>query len=106
MLVRLAAPKDALAVARVHVQSWQAAYRGLLPEEYLGQLRAEDRAEKYDFATVDPAKPRTLVATEGNRILGFATTMPSRDTDLASHGELCALHVHPDAWGGGIGVAL
>ena len=32
--------------------------------------------------------------------------MPSRDTDLASHGELCALYVHPDAWGGGIGVAL
>ena len=106
MLLRLAEPHDALAVAQVHVRSWQEAYQGLLPDNYLAQLRAEDRASQYDFATRDPLKPRTIVALEDGQILGFATTAPSRDADLADYGELCALYVHPDRWGKGIGTAL
>jgi ribosomal protein S18 acetylase RimI-like enzyme len=106
MLIRMAEPDDAMAVARVHVRSWQVAYRGLLPDEYLDQIRLEDRAERYDFATRDPLKPRTIVAEEGTSIQGFATTMPSRDADLTDHGELCALYVDPELWGRGIGAAL
>jgi GNAT superfamily N-acetyltransferase len=106
MLLRLAQPDDALAVARVHVRSWQSAYRSLLPDDYLEQLRPEDRAEKYDFATIDPQKPRTIVAEEDGHILGFATTAPSRDSETADHGELYALYVDPTQWGCGIGVAL
>ena len=106
MLLRPAEPDDAIAVARVHVRSWQAAYRTLLPDDYLDQLRAEDRAAKYDFASFDPLKPRTMVAAEKNLIVGFATTSPARDPDLSDHGELCALHVDPGYWGRSIGMAL
>ncbi len=106
MQLRPAEPDDAMAVARVHVRSWQVAYRTLLPDDYLDQLRPEDRAKTYDFANLDPLKPRTIVAADEGMILGFATTMPSRDTDLPEHGELCALYVHPDKWGQGIGAAL
>jgi GNAT superfamily N-acetyltransferase len=111
MLLRPAEPDDAMAVARVHVRSWQAAYRGLLPDDYLDQLRPEDRAGRYDFATLDPQKPdrqkpQTIVAAEEGRILGFATTAPSRDPDLTDHGELFALYVDPEHWGRRIGVGL
>jgi GNAT superfamily N-acetyltransferase len=106
MLIRPAEPKDAMAVAQVHVRSWQAAYRRLLPDDYLDQIRAEDRAEKYDFTHTDSAKPRTIVAEEDGLILGFATTMPSRDESLPDHGELCALYADPAHWGRGLGVAL
>jgi GNAT superfamily N-acetyltransferase len=106
MLVRRAEPEDAIAVARVHVRSWQVAYRTLLPDDYLDQLRPEDRAERYDFATLDPLKPRTIVAEEQGTIQGFATTAPSRDPDMPNHGELFALYVHPEQWGRGIGAAL
>jgi GNAT superfamily N-acetyltransferase len=106
MLLRPAEPDDAIAVARVHVRSWQTAYRTLLPDDYLDQLRPEDRAQKYDFASLDPRKPRTIVATEEGLIHGFATTAPSREADLPDHGELCALYVDPDQWGRGIGMAL
>jgi hypothetical protein len=71
MLLRPAAPDDAIAVARVHVQSWQAAYRTLLPDDYLDQLPPEDRAAKYDFASRDPLKPRTIVAAEKIWSLGL-----------------------------------
>jgi GNAT superfamily N-acetyltransferase len=106
MQLRPAEPDDAMAVARVHVKSWQVAYRTLLPDDYLDQLRPEDRAKTYDFTNLDPLKPRTIVSAEEGVILGFATTMPSRDADLPEHGELCALYVHPDKWGQGIGAAL
>ena len=53
-----------MAVARVHVRSWQAAYRALLPDDYLDQLRPQDRAQRYDFASLDPLKPWTIVAVE------------------------------------------
>ncbi len=106
MLLRPAEPPDAMAVARVHVRSWQAAYRGLLPDDYLEQLHPEDRASAYDFASLDPLKPRTIVAVNEELICGFVTTAPSRDPDLANHGELCALYVDPERWGRGIGQAL
>jgi GNAT superfamily N-acetyltransferase len=95
-----------MAVARVHVHSWQVAYRNLLPNDYLDQLRPEDRAARYDFAGVDPQKPQTIVAVEAGLIQGFATTAPSRDPDLRDDGELCALYVDPEHWGRGIGLAL
>jgi GNAT superfamily N-acetyltransferase len=106
MEIRLAESRDAMAVAGVHVRSWQAAYRGLLPTGYLDQLRAQDRAEHYDFAHLDLLKPQTMVAIEEGRVLGFATTAPSRDPDLADHGELLALYVDPKEWGRGVGSAL
>ena len=106
MLLRLAQPEDALQIARVHVRSWQVAYLGLLPEEYLRNLRAEDRAAGYDLSAATPDKPRTIVAINEREVIGFATTMPSRDPDLPQHSELCALYVDPGWWNRGVGGAL
>ena len=106
MLLRPAEPDDAIAVARVHVRSWQAAYRTLLPDDYLDQLRPEDRAQKYNFSSLDPLQPQTIVAAEAGVIHGFATTAPAREPDMPGCGELCALYVDPDQWSRGIGVAL
>jgi GNAT superfamily N-acetyltransferase len=106
MLLRPAQPDDAMAVARVHVRSWQVAYRTLMPQRYLDQLRPEDRAAHYDFVTGDPQKPHTIVAVESESVLGFATTMPARVEDLNGYGELAALYVDPEHWGRGIGLAL
>jgi GNAT superfamily N-acetyltransferase len=106
MNLRLAVPEDAMAVAVVHVRAWQAAYRGLMPENYLAGLRPQERARHYDFASLDPTRPRTLVAVEADTVLGFATVSAARDEDACGHGELCALYVEPDCWGRGVGQAL
>lgn len=106
MLLRSAEPEDAMAVARVHVRSWRAAYRSLLPDEYLDGLHAEDRAQVYDFTNSDPSKPQTIVALDAGLIRGFASVMPYRGADLKEFGELCALYVDPEYWGRGLGAAL
>ena len=64
MLLRPAEPQDAMGVARVHVRSWQAGYRGLLPDAYLDGLRAEDRA-------------RQALITRSNKLLDYRHQVPN-----------------------------
>lgn len=106
MLLRSAEPEDAMALARVHVRAWRAAYRSLLPDKYLDELRTEDRAQVYDFANSDSSKPQTIVALDAGSIRGFASVMSYRGADLKEFGELCALYVDPEYWGRGIGAVL
>jgi GNAT superfamily N-acetyltransferase len=106
MLLRRAVPGDETAVAGVHVRSWQAAYRGLLPDEYLDGLQPEDRAARYTFGDPNPDRVETVIAVEEAIVRGFATIGPSRDSDLHGSGELFAIYVDPAAWRRGIGRAL
>jgi ribosomal protein S18 acetylase RimI-like enzyme len=104
--VRAARPEDALSVARVHVRAWQAAYRGLLPDEHLDRLSAQERAAKYTFDSTDQLAPRTLLALAGDATVGFAAFGASRDEDASGAGELFALYVDPPYWGRGAGRLL
>ena len=51
-------------MAQVHVRAWQVAYRGLLPDDYLDGLRAEDRMARYTFGS---AAPRPSLDPRGHR---------------------------------------
>lgn len=102
---------DELAVAEVHVRSWQEAYRGLMPDEYLDALDPHDRAGRYTFGSADPDAPTTVLAVEGGEdgegpILGFTTFCPSRDADVPGVGEIVSLYVDPDRHRGGVGRLL
>lgn len=62
-VVRPARITDADGIAEVHVRSWQAAYRGLMPQEVLDGLSVAQRAEGWRRILGDPeSDSRTLVA--------------------------------------------
>lgn len=107
--VRRAEPKDAPAVARVHIASWRQAYRGLLPQEYLDSLSVETRTTSWAkaFSQLPGQTPTNLVAELDGQIIGFACVGPSRDdgTDTAT-GELWGLYLDPAHWGAGHGHTL
>lgn len=104
--IRAATHEDRDAIAQVHVRSWQVGYRGLMPDEYLDQLRPEDRSSRYTFGADPFTGPHWLVATHEDTVLGFAQCGRSRDEDTPGHGEVFALYVDPDVWGRGVGRAL
>ena len=47
---------------RVHVRSWQAAYRELLPADFLAGLQPTDWAAGYTFDAQDPLRPSPLTS--------------------------------------------
>jgi ribosomal protein S18 acetylase RimI-like enzyme len=106
LTIRPATPEDGAGVATVHVRAWKAAYRGLLPDEYLDDLRPEHRIGHYTLGSPDPDVPATLVAVVEGVVRGFVTTGPCRDPDDTDRGEVLALHVDPGSWGLGIGRRL
>jgi len=109
LLLRRAVPGDEFAVAEIHVRSWQVAYRGLLPDEFIDALRPGERAARYTFAGGGPEHPVTTLAldpTAPEAVAGFVTFGPSRDADRPADAEIYALYVDPRRFGSGVGRAL
>jgi ribosomal protein S18 acetylase RimI-like enzyme len=103
--VRPAVAEDALGAARVHVRSWQSAYRGLIDQDYLDSLTPEAWATRYTFGRRG-LQPSTLLAVDGATVCGLVTTGLCRDLDLPNFGELLAIYVDPDHAGSGVGRLL
>lgn len=114
--VRPASPEDAARLAAIHVRSWQVAYRGLLPDEYLDRLEPADRVERWRRILLDTDWSRggvLVLAADGELaddadLLGFAGFGPSRDADAnpAQVGEIAAIYLLPEVWGSGLGRQL
>ena len=105
--LRLANPSDAYALAEMHVATWQVAYRGLLPDDFLDGLSVEARAERWQHILTGSPR-QTWVACEVERVVGFVSTGICRDDDALPDrtGEIYGLYVHPDKWRLGIGALL
>jgi len=106
--IREAIPAAAEAIATVHVRSWQAAYRGQLPDESLNALTVDERLSQHRWALEHPRPDwRVWVADEARSIVGFAVTGPSEDADAdAGTAEIYAIYLDPRAYGTGVGRQL
>ncbi|WP_417555068.1 GNAT family N-acetyltransferase [Microbacterium sp.] len=111
MLLRPATVADADGIAEVHVLSWQAAYRGLVPQDVLDSLSVAERAASWARILAETPR-RTLVAVDGERVVGWASFGDARDADAGEPdsrggtGELWGIYAHPDAWSTGVGHLL
>lgn len=111
MRLRLASLRDAPAVARVHVASWDVAYRGIMPDDVIarttlawrtGWWSAELAVREWPvFVLEQPYGPK-------NEIVGFCHVTTSRDPDADPRtvGEIPSLHVLPHLRGQGRGRML
>jgi len=110
VLIRPAVVQDAARIAEVHVRSWQAAYRGLMPQDYLDGLDPADRLPRWQRQLSEPgsAGHEVLVADGDRGICGFSSFGPTRDEDLGASqvGEIMAIYLAPEAFGTGVGRQL
>jgi len=97
---------DAAAIAGVHVASFQAAHRGLVPLDHVTVERRE-AAWRWILASA-PGEGFALVAERDRHLVGFChVATPSRDADAApTTAELTSIYVAPEHWRGGTGAAL
>jgi GNAT superfamily N-acetyltransferase len=111
LVVRDAVEADADRLGRIKVAGWQAAYRGLLPDDALDQMDppriaagfADGIAELRQLAAPDRV---FLVATDDDVVVGYVVAGPYRWDEIPGAGEVYALYVDPDRWGSGAGRAL
>lgn len=107
--IRVAVPADAPEIARIHIRTWQTAYRGQLPDDLLeamtGQLERRTAFWREHISTGASARGQTvLVAEEKGDVVGFATCGPSEDEPRdPTTGELYAIYVDPEHWDHGHG---
>lgn len=103
---RRAEPADAEALAHLHLDVWDDAYTGLMPQGILDDRRAkvDERVERWQeiLARTQP----TWVAEDGEGLIGFASTGPARDNDIDDLLELYALYVRASYWDTGVGYAM
>lgn len=109
--IRRSKTGDGLGLARVHIETWQAAYRGQLPDDFLGGLsqRLDSWATQWERQILDAADRgwTQIVADDADGIVGFATCGRC-ESDPADPwvGQVYAIYVHPRAWGQGVGREL
>lgn len=105
----MAEQADAEDLARVHLQSWRWAYRGLLPDAYLRRLRHDALAGRWFMRLADPdLETQVRVLERNGRVEGFTTFGPHRDDPawLGYAGEMHMLYLAPELVGRGYGTAL
>ena len=105
MIIRRATPHDAANIARLHIESWRAAYRSELPPSFLDN---QDLAERTGIwqQRLTSSEMHVSLAENGDELLGFCAYGWSRDENAGATWEIKNLHVRPELRRGGIGSAL
>ena len=100
--VRLAVPADALELAEVHMRSWEAAYKGIIPDDFIREKNAK-RSEQWKEIITDVNSTRYTIRQD-SIIVGLMCLDQAGDDDLNSDVyELQAIYLHPDHFRQGIG---
>lgn len=103
--VRTARATDATAIGEIQADVWRSAYVEVVPPELLAHFLPERFADVWRGALQSPPSPlhRVLIATEGERPVGFAALVP---LDEAGTAQLAELDVRPADRGRGHGSRL
>jgi GNAT superfamily N-acetyltransferase len=105
--IRTATLDDAEAIAAIHVASWQHAYRGVLPDEYLATLAPGQRLPMWRRVLESPRPGvQVSVAEMDGAVVGFSSIGPSNEGDPADVMMLFTIYLDPGSMGQGIGRAL
>lgn len=92
---------DARRIAEVHVRSWKAAYRGILPDPLLDGLSVDDRERSWHaLLSGDRDRWLTFVAEGTDGLAGFCSmATPSLEAGAGEKtAEIAALYVDPEHW--------
>lgn len=108
--IRAATADDADELAALHIRVWQWAYRGQLPDVFLDSLSGGLERRRVWYAShlaALPIEDRWWLAVLDGQIIGFVSTLPSRDEDVPPMtGEVAAVYLDQPWAGRGLGHAI
>jgi len=90
-------------IGYVHAMSWQKAYRGIVPDEYLANFTPERRASIFR-KMLPESQDEYYIAYLDNKPMGMMVLGKSRDEDADENtGEITAIYLLSEYWGKGYG---
>ena len=101
-IIRKALFEDAYERAECHVSSWRSAYRGIVPDEVLDNLSAEEIAEKFKKELELKAYSYYCAAYDG-KIIGHFNIGKCQDEDKLNAGEVRGIYLTEEFWDKGYG---
>jgi ribosomal protein S18 acetylase RimI-like enzyme len=103
---RPAEMRDAQAIVDVHAAATVAAYTGIVPDEHLNAQPVAKRLTHWREA-IEYGDPQVQVVLHEGKVVGFVAYDRSRDKGTKpTVGEIWAIHVLPEHWAKGAGLAL
>lgn len=112
--IRLARPADALAMAEIYSLSWEAAYKNIIPPEYIRRKNLTNPA-LFQRIITDDNNRQYIIECNGKAVGIMCVDVPQENTVAIindngiddSFYELHGIYLHPDHYRKGIGtVAL
>lgn len=101
-LIRYYEERDIDKIAKIIVDDWKIAYKGIIDNDYLENLNYIDRAknikEKYE-------KQKSIVYIDNEDVKGYCRFGENRDNEK-EYGEIYALYIKYDERNNGIGKSL
>ena len=106
-MLRRALPEDAATVGHIHVESWNVAYRGIMPDDVIVRTDLSYRTQFWAERIADQEWPVFLLEENGKSV-AFCQMVPSKDPDddPARVGHITSIHVLPHLRGRGYGRML
>src|SRR5260370_36377351 len=112
--IRRATKADAVAIGRVHVETWQSTYAGLLPDSTLAQMSDVRQSAWWSRVLADPKEARGVFVADDEEmgVVGFGSCGPVREPPDGLDGTETrvgggyTLHVQPDLQNRGPGRRL
>jgi ribosomal protein S18 acetylase RimI-like enzyme len=102
MKIRKITPDDDFdAISRVYARSWKAAYKGIVPQDYLDGLPENKWSQMLKKSVWT-----SLVLIEEGEIIGTSMVCLGRDEAMADWGEIVSIYLLPEYFGRGYGKPL
>lgn len=105
MHVRKATADDVADISRIYALSWKTAYKGMVPQAFLDDLKEDNWMPMFRRYLKD-GSICALMICDGEEAVGCTAFGRSRDEKLHDWGEIVSVYLLPDYFGLGHGEAL
>lgn len=102
---RRAVAQDAAAISEIYALSWKAAYRSMVPQQYLDELKLDFWTRKFDSWVTTGKLKADLICADGVPV-GCVAYGKAREEQFADWGEIVSIYVRPDCFHKGFGQKL
>ncbi len=108
MIIREARTEDIAGIAKVHADTWQTTYAGIVPDEHLANMTYSSYEKRwmYNLTNNTDGSFTYIAEDDSGQIIGFVSGGSERTDDTIYIGELYAIYILKEYQGQGIGRLL